>query len=65
MNLSIIRIPPRLTLHPLVSLHVGFTTALNDGEYMSNPAKRQPGGNLCGSHVAKDVANTVRLMVCT
>ena len=31
---------------------------------MLNPAERQPGGNLCGSHVAKDVADTVRLMVC-
>ena len=60
MNVSIIRIPSRLTLNPLVSLHVGFPTTLKDGEYMSNPAERQPGGNLCGSHVAKDVANTVR-----
>ena len=31
---------------------------------MSNPAERQRGGNLCGSHVANDVAGTVRLMLC-
>ena len=64
MNVSIIRIPSRLTLHPLVSLHVGFPTTLNDGEYMSNPAERQLGGNLCGSPVVKDVADTVGLMMC-
>ena len=31
---------------------------------MSNPAERQPGGNLCGSPVVKDVADTVGLMMC-
>ena len=65
MNLSIIRILPRLTLHLLVSLYVGFKTPLKNADFY---VKILPNASLVAIYVVVTKLtlwqDTVWLMLC-